>query len=193
MPLLVSFRFDENNEKRQTDYSQGYINITVESNINRLFFRYNLKGSCLSAIDSTVAGSGDNPSCPRIVVPVKDFECTSHFVYKDFLTLLKAERFPFLEIDLPDNTEINYISGDTVILRGVTLSVAGVSKKYDINCKIKKISGNIQILNGTTRLKLTDLDIDPPVKSFGLVKVKNEIIINFGFCLNGNGKGIYST
>jgi len=184
MPFLVSLIPDGNTGKKLTGNTSGFINITVESNINRVFFNYNLEGKCISVTDSSSSEINESKSCSRIVVPVKEFKCPSRFVYKDFLTLLKADRFPFLEIDLPGDANIKLISDDSLILRGVSISVAGVSKKYDINCSVEKINSQMQILNGTTMIKLTDLNIDPPVKSFGLVKVRNEIIINFGFCLN---------
>lgn len=69
-----------------------------------------------------------------------------------------------------------------MILRGVTITVAGVSNQYDIICKIVKGDNENQIPDGTIRIKLSDLEIIPPVKLLGLVKVKNEIIIDFELC-----------
>jgi len=71
-------------------------------------------------------------------------------------------------------------------LKGVSITVAGVSNQFDLNCKIDKVDNENQILNGTTRIKLTDFEIVPPVKLLGLVRVKNEIIINFKFCIKSN-------
>jgi hypothetical protein len=66
-----------------------------------------------------------------------------------------------------------------VLLKGISITVAGVSRQYDINCKIHNVDNENQVLNGTALIKLTDLEIVPPVKMLGLVKVKNEITINF--------------
>lgn len=184
LPLILNFRAAAEIVNEGPIYSSGFINITVESNINRIFFNYNIKGNCLSDSGSSSLFPDDSSSLTRIVVPVKEFKCKNQYAYKDFLTLLKADMFPNLEIDFPVNTDIVYISDDSILLRGVIISVAGSFKKYDINCKIDSRIKNSRVLLGTTRINLTDLDIEPPVKSFGLIKVRNEIIINFGFCLS---------
>ena len=117
------------------------------------------------------------------MIPVKEFKCTNQFAYNDLLTLLKEDQYPFLEIDIPYISGISSESNDSVLLKSVSFFVAGASKKYDINCRIKKSGNNSQILNGMTRLKLTDLGLEPPVRLFGIVKVNDEIIIDFAFCL----------
>lgn len=184
LPLILNYRAAAEIVNKGPIYSSGFINITVESNINRLFFNYNIKGNCMSDPGSSSLFPDDSSSLTRIVVPVKEFKCLNQYAYKDFLTLLKADKFPHLEIDFPVNTDIVYISDDSILLRGVMIFVAGSFKKYDINCKIDSKIKNSRVLLGTTRINLTDLDIEPPVKSFGLIKVRNEIIINFGFCLS---------
>jgi len=180
--VLVSFMGDDGLKYGTTDHSFGFIDITVETNFNRLFFRYDLKEWCLSVADATEPEYVHNTSVSRINIPVKDFKCTNQFVYRDFLALLKVDQFPNLEITIPQNPDIISYTEDSVILNGISFTVAGVSKKYDIDCEIEKVDNENQILNGTIRVKLTDLEIDPPVKWLGLVKVKNEIIVKFGFC-----------
>lgn len=160
----------------------GYIDITVTSNIDRQLFQYNLKQNCLSAVRRSDMTNADT-SLISISIPVKDFICSNKYVYKDFLTLLKADHYPFLQIDLPNSLINNLNSYDSVILKGVSLTVAGVSKRYDIGCTIKRSENRNRILDGTTRIKLTDLGLVPPVKMLGLIKVKNEIIVSFQFCL----------
>jgi hypothetical protein len=34
---------------------------------------------------------------------------------------------------------------------------------------------------GTLKVRLTDLEIEPQVKYFGLVKIRDEVIVKFGF------------
>lgn len=184
LPHILNLRADAEIGNKGPIYSSGFINITVESNINRLFFNYSIKGNCLSDPGSSSLFPDDSLSLTRIVVPVKEFKCLNQHAYKDFLSLLKADKFPNLEIDFPVNTDIVHNSDDSILLRGVIISVAGIYKNYDINCKIDSKIKNSRVLLGTIRINLTDLDIEPPVKSFGLIKVRNEIIINFGFCLS---------
>jgi hypothetical protein len=180
---LAGFSLDDGLKSGKTNSSTGFIDITVLSNIDKQFFQYNLNQQCLSIAKEPGTGYMTGASVSRIKIPVEEFKCTNKFVYKDFLTLLKAEMYPYLEIDIPASSGIKYNIDDSLILKGVTITFAGVSNQYDINCKIEKGDNENQILEGSARIKLTDIDIAPPVRLFGLVKVKNEITINFEFCL----------
>jgi hypothetical protein len=180
---LAGFSLNDGLKSGKTNSSSGFIDIIVLSNIDKQFFQYNLNQQCLSIVREPETGYMTGISVSRIKIPVEEFRCTNKFVYKDFLTLLKAETYPFLEINIPAGPGIKYITNDSLILKGVIITVAGISNQYDINCKILKVDDENQIIDGSTGIKLTDLDIAPPVRLFGLVKVKNEITINFEFCL----------
>ena len=104
--------------------------------------------------------------------------------YNDFLTLLKERQYPEMTISIPQEVTSLKYSTDSVILNDVLISIAGVSKKYDIECRIENLNKDDQFLIGTAKIRLSDLEIEAPVKSFGLVKVRDEIIVKFGFCLN---------
>jgi len=180
---LAGFSLNEGLKSGKTNSSSGFIDITVLSNIDKQFFQYNMDQQCLIIAKEPETGYITGASTSRIKIPVEEFKCTNKFAYKDFLTLLKAEKFPYLEIDIPAGPGIKFNVDDSLILKGVTIRVAGVSNQYDISCRIVKGDNENQILDGSARIKLTDLDIAPPVRIFGLVKVKNEITINFEFCL----------
>jgi hypothetical protein len=183
LPGIAGFGLYDGSKSGGTNNSTGFLDIIVRSNVDEQFFQYNITQQCLSFGEKPETGYTPETSISRIIIPVKEFTCINKFVYNDFLTLLKAEQYPYLEIDIPYNSSLKFNTGDSLILRNVTIIVAGVSSRYDINCKIYKVDNENKILNGTTRMKLTDIDIVPPVKVLGLVKVKNEIIINFKFCL----------
>ncbi|MCE5347089.1 MAG: hypothetical protein LLG13_12495 [Bacteroidales bacterium] len=183
VPGFTGFIPDESLKSERTNGPPGFIDITVFSNIDKQFFQYILKQQCLPFTGGYKTGYALDTSFTRIVIPVKEFRCTNKSAYKDFLKLLKAEQYPNLEIYIPHYSNVNNDKKDSVVLKGVSIIVAGVTKRYDINCKIDKSGNDNKILNGTTGIKLTDLDIVPPVKLFGIVKVKNEISIDFEFCV----------
>lgn len=185
--MHTAIGWDEGDGSGSGDNTAGFIDITVETNINKLFFKYDIKDWCLSVTGSLVKGTDNDISVSRIVVPVKDFKCTNNFVYKDFLTLIKAEQYPYLEIAIPQHPELIYSSDSFVLLKDVSITVAGVSRKYDIPCYVDKQADGNRILYGKALLNLTDLKIDPPVKFAGLVKVRDEIIVKFGFCISKDG------
>lgn len=147
----------------------GFINITVESNINRVSFSYSLGKNNITDV---LTGNEENAV---ITVPVRDFRCNNKMAFKDFLTLLKAEQFPEISITIPGDLSARIREGAAVI-HDVTVTIAGVSGKYELTCSPGR-DGNIV---GTMKLKLDELKIDPPEKYFGMVKIKNEVVVNFG-------------
>lgn len=183
IPGFSGFIPDRGMKSEMTNGTLGFIDITVFSNIDRQFFQYILKQQCFQFIGDRKTGYDYDTSVTRIVIPLKEFRCTNKAAYNDFLKLLKNEQYPNLEIYIPHYSNIIYDKDDSVVLKGVSIMVAGVTKQYDISCKIYKSGNENKILNGTTGIKLTDLDIVPPVKLLGIVKVKNEINIDFKFCV----------
>lgn len=179
---MVGFRV-EKGKPATMEPAIGFIDIIVESNVNRVIFTYALSETSLSETRATLSGNNDDSSTARIIVPVKNFRCSNQFVYKDFLTLLKASQYPNLTINIPQKVLLQYSTSDSVIIRGVMINIAGVSKRYNITCNIENLNKKDFILLGTTTISLTDLEIEPPVKYFRLIKIKDKVIIKFGFCL----------
>ena len=91
----------EEKKPGRPDVSSGYIDITVESNINKVLFTYNLNEKVYPFRGIVFSGDPENDSDINIVVPVKDFHCSNNIAYKDFISLLKAKHFPYLSISLP--------------------------------------------------------------------------------------------
>lgn len=168
-----------------TDSSSGYIDITVESNVNRLFFKYDLKGGCLTMSDRIKTNFGPDTAFYIIRVPVKEFRSTNQLAYRDFLDLVRAEEYPYLEIAVPEKPVPLSLPGEPVILNDVAVTFTGVTRYYNVRSRIENHDGETdnRLLTGIIRIKLTDFDIDPPVKLAGLVKVRDEIIVKFGFCV----------
>jgi hypothetical protein len=54
------------------------------------------------------------------------------------------------------------------------------TRKYRIDCSITQCSDNI-VLKGEEVILLSDFRLKPPEKLMGLVKVNNEISVDFGF------------
>lgn len=149
----------------------GYLNITVESNVNKVLFSYPISEKNLTP---------GNGKMTNIVLPVKGFECDNKIAYKDFLTLLKADVYPDLTIELPEKVIRQLRNRNDVVLRNVTINIAGISKEYDIVCTAENSTSGDKVLTGAIIVELSELDIKPPVKYFGMVKIKDEVMVKFG-------------
>jgi len=181
--VLVGFKPETSSRLIEESSPTGFINITVLSNLGKQLFQYNIRQQCISASEEQGSEYIQDNKTSSIIIPVKDFKCINKSAYKDLLSLLKVDQYPNLEIDIPESSKIQYLSEKQVILKGVSFNIAGVTKQYDVWCRINNTGTVNQILSGTTRLKLTDLEIVPPTKFLGLIKVNDEIIVDFSFCM----------
>ena len=178
---VAGFRIDDGEPKWNAPVT-GFIDIIVESNVNRLFFSYPL--SEINLYDTgVVLPAKEDTGTANIIVPVKDFRCTNKIAFKDFLTLLKADQYPNLTIAIPQKVLMYYDNDESVTLHNITINIAGVLKKYDIICRAENRNSKDYILIGMIKIRLNDLKIEPPEKYFGLVKIKDEVIVKFGFSL----------
>ena len=159
----------------------NYIEIRGETNINNFNLQQIIQENeiCAPRIDGWVHYPGS--SSYEIQIPVKNFNANNHFVYQDFLELVNASRFPYIMIQINNDQFKEFYALKNNHLTQIKISIAGVSKSVPVECSILECSHGEKVIIGNKTLKLTDFKLDPPVKSFGLIKVKNELNINFEF------------
>ncbi len=162
----------------------GYIDINGETNLSNFHLSQTLDHQLyLSVNDTHWARNTDSSSMTEIHIPVKQFSTGNPFLYHDFLDLLKADEHPEIIIRIPRKQLENVDYGSDSIDPEISITLAGITRRYHIICSVNSCSNHDLFLRGEKELKLTDFDIQPPVKSMGLIRVKNEVIINFGFDL----------
>lgn len=162
---------------------QNYICIEGATNINSFSLEQNVP-------EDLVCGTGDSRWLPvpkqelyLITIPVRNFSANNKIVYKDFLDLVDVGKHPYIRIFLEEEEFLNLFSGKMHYNPVIGVNVSGVTHKYRINCIISEcIDGNITI-RGYKKVKLTDFKLAPPEKSLGLIKVQDELIINFEFSM----------
>jgi len=118
----------------------------------------------------------------KLKYKIEDFECGIQAMNSDFQEILKADEYPNLFLQLnsiklyPGNStfeELNVISEVEIVL-------AGTKKKIKVSdCKVFNHSEAHLTLTGSDKMLMTDFGIDPPVKFLGMVKVRDEITIEF--------------
>jgi len=103
-------------------------------------------------------------------IKMSDFDCGNKIMTKDLQGTVKVKKFPNSKVYLTDiqsngkNYKCNlnfYITDKTVKYKDFIL--------YNTDKKVE----------GTINLKFSDLEMEAPVKMAGLIKVKDEIVINF--------------
>ena len=156
-----------------------FIVISGESNINQFSFYYNNTISPL--VDYRPAG----PDNDKIIIniPVKDFTAGNPLMYDDFLTLLKAGDHPVISISFP--TDFSDIGGpDTGSHYSlISINIAGVSRVYPLRFSVTRCDRGYY-LSGTQSVHLSDFRLRRPERLIGLIKVRDEISVSFGFIIN---------
>ena len=113
---------------------------------------------------------------------VEDFECGLNAMNNDFKEILKAEEVPFLTLQLnsitinPENAAFENLDVDAE----VEVSIAGIKRKIQvIDGKVHNHTPAHLTLMGRKKLLMTDFELEPPTKFLGMVKVMDDIEIEF--------------
>ena len=158
-----------------SDNCSDYVFITGETNVNQFDFLYNRKGFSMVHPGST--GNYE------IEIPVRDFEPGNPFMYKDFLTLLKADQYPNISISIPAgqfNPE-NRAADTSATL--VHITIAGITRSYLLKCSVQRCADGF-LIAGSEPVKLSDFQLKTVERLGGLIRLRDEIDVSFGFIVN---------
>jgi hypothetical protein len=155
----------------------NYIHISGESNINQFSFSFN-RTDLFNKNEAEVSDTGNI----NISIPIRDFQASNPMMYHDFLAMMKESEFPRITICFSGKQlNLNRFSPYS-LLPDIRITIAGITRIYKVNCSVLPCAGNF-FIQGEKKIRLTDFRIKPPVKLKGLVKVNDEINVNFGFII----------
>jgi hypothetical protein len=108
-------------------------------------------------------------------IKMSDFDCGNKIMTKDLQGTVKAKKFPNSTVCITDikPSGKNYKCNLNFHITDKTLKY----KDFVLCNTDKKIEG-------TLNLRFSDLEMEAPVKMAGLIKVKDEIVINFSLYKN---------
>lgn len=103
-------------------------------------------------------------------IKMSDFDCGNKIMTKDLQGTVKAKKFPNSIVLLSQIKPFgkNYKCNLTFLITNKTLKYKDFIL-YDTEEKI----------HGSLNLNFSDIELEPPVKMAGLIKVKDKIVINF--------------
>jgi hypothetical protein len=112
-----------------------------------------------------------------LTINVNRFDCHQKYIDSDLRKTLKAKECPFLKIDLLSIG--NFLTGNKSVKGNVAITLAGVTRKIDVDYIIQNGSeGNIH-LYGSRQVLFSDFNLIPPRKLAGLIKVEEQINVRF--------------
>jgi hypothetical protein len=182
LAVQTLFNGPERSAPASTSAQQGLVAVQGSSNVNEFRLDATVGSISVNACDyqSGSSGKAQQSRC-FIKIPVKDFKTNNQMIYRDFLEMVKAKQHPDILIGI-DYTVLESIQRDKKGCKtSVEVNLAGVSRMYEMSINYSGKSGAFTRLSGSETMKLTDFKLSPPQRIFGIVRVSNEIIVNFDF------------
>jgi hypothetical protein len=126
----------------------------------------------------TVSGDTVQVSGVNLNLEIDQFDCGKRAINRDFKSTLKYKEFPFIQIILNELV----VSDSTSLIpkeAKVTIRIAGVERHYTVPLNSFSSSEESFTVGGNKILRMTDFGLEPPTPMFGLIKVEDELDIQF--------------
>ncbi len=164
-----------------TPYGQYlFKNLVIEGATNVNLFHLSYQGNNFSYFSSSDTSAINKL---KFNIPAKEFEANPEPMLKDFLDLINADEHPMINIAINEGFVSELHKDITNTKNKILVTLNGVSRTYYCQSEIDKSYYNEWYLSGDLKINLSDFEIAPPVKFFGLVKVKDEVSIQFNILL----------
>jgi polyisoprenoid-binding protein YceI len=170
---------------------ESWISISGSSNVNTFECYSNSKFSKGNIY--VVSDDSDNSlnfTNASLSLGILSFDCKNPIMNKDFYRTLGAEKNPSITIELIDAIPIYHNESNSTQFGRVKATIAVTLNN---KCKIielpidwQKINHTSYRVSGTKEINMTDFGITPPSPAFGLIKVHNQISINFSMLVRAN-------
>lgn len=175
--LLPALTLAQDGQVQLRDSSK--LSIKGKSNVNEF--------SCESehelqkdSLDYSYSVNGDTVqvSGVNLNLEIDQFDCGKRAINRDFKSTLKYKEFPFIEIIL---NELVVSDSTSLIPREakVTIRIAGTERYYTVPLNSFSSSEESFTVGGNKILRMTDFGLEPPSPMFGLIKVEDELNIQF--------------
>lgn len=118
-----------------------------------------------------------------VTIDIKRFDCGHKFITTDLRKTLKADENP--------NLVIRFVSMDKIQAKAINqntkgmveIQLAGVTRQYEVNYVIQNNDTRHLQLTGNRTILFSDFNLKPPTRLAGLIKVAEEITVQFQLLL----------
>lgn len=175
MPLFSQVNAVPVMHKQEHNDCNSYVKIEGSTNVNRFYFQQAI----------------EDPKYPQnyvskdgyitLTIPIRKFEASNPLMYSDFFQLLQADAHPDITIRFYYDPYklLNPGATATSISSEIWVSLAGEEKKFRLPGTVHVCYDNAAHLNGSLKIDLRDFNLTPPTKFMGMVKVNNEVSVEF--------------
>lgn len=173
--ILLSFGFSKNQTNVKIT-NKSEVSIKGKSNVNSFECKYN-SDFIENDLQVSIARTNNKILLEGAKLSIKStgFDCAHKMITKDFKTILKAEDYPHIVINVK---EINTIKES--ITAKLNVKIAGVEKEYLVPVIFNSNTNNVK---GQLKLNIKDFKLKSPKKLLGMVVVNDNVDINFNLFL----------
>lgn len=112
------------------------------------------------------------------------FDCGMQIMTNDFWKTIKSREYPFVSIEFISFERLPQYDRVKDVFKGkLQISLAGVTKKFEMNCTIEPEQTGLIHLKGGRSFTFSDFNLEPPSRMMGLVKVDDALDVNFHLVL----------
>lgn len=113
-----------------------------------------------------------------------EFDCGKRGINRDFRKTLKVNEYPHIKITLKELFVEDAVALPDEAL--VSIEIAGTARDYIVPlAEIENFENSIRV-SGEKALNISDFELEPPSALFGLVKVRDELKIEFNLLISQN-------
>lgn len=113
-------------------------------------------------------------------IPVTNFDCGSNIINDDFYKVLKKDQYPYINIQF---IALEHWTGNTEVGGTVYITLAGVTKPFIVRYLMTS-THQLLLLKGKQKICFSDFNLSPPEKMFGMIKVQDNLEVEFDLALH---------
>lgn len=118
------------------------------------------------------------PKDSVLILPIANFTYSNPLMKRDLYNLIDAEDYPFIKIYYPPEMLSKGTTGDLQQFV-LIVQIRDVCRTYTVPVNYNQQSENIFEAEGSLHVKLSDFQLKPKKYFFGLIKLKNNLKIDF--------------
>jgi hypothetical protein len=112
------------------------------------------------------------------------FDCGLAIMTSDFRKTIKSSQYPSIVIDFISFEKApSYALGEEKFKGIIKISLAGVTKLFEVDCSIEAKTNGLIYLNGSRSFTFSDFNLIPPSRMMGTIKVQEDLNVKFNLVL----------
>lgn len=173
--ILLSFGFSKNQTKVKIT-NKSEVTIKGKSNVNSFECKYN-SDFIENDLQVSISRYSDKILLEGAKIAIKStgFDCAHRMITKDFKTILKADDYPHIVINVKEIS-----TAKENITTKLHVKIAGVEKEYLVPVMFNQNTNNVK---GQLKLNIKDFKLKSPKKLLGMVVVNDNVDIHFNLFL----------